>query len=299
MIQYNLHPSFQNWNKPGERKKVAQYVPPEGLEIIYDKVPATDPVREIEVKIFRPKDAGLEKLPVIMDVHGGGFTAGSYENDNNRATHLAMNVPAVVVAVNYRLVPEYCFPDPLMDCWVVWNWIHENAAEKLGGDPERMGLYGTSAGGCLCAGLAFYIRDHEGPEIKLNVLNTPVLGLEPLLSSEQMRYDSPIISEYKRAARVRKYCGGLYGQVPSYYAVPNVALDYSELPPTLVIAAEYDPLRDQSMQYVQKLQKDAIPVEFYLMPRCVHGFNAKQCDVTEWIGQGVVMSFRREFGIQN
>ena len=183
------------------------------------------------------------------------------------------------------------------DCLAVWNWLYENAAEKLGGDPERMGLYGTSAGGCLCAGMAFYIRDHGGPEIKLNVLNTPVLGLEPLLSAEQMRYDAPIVSGHKLADKVRLYCRDLNGQLPSYYAVPNVALDYSELPPTMVIAAEYDPLRGQSMQYVQNLQKDAIPVEFYLMPRCIHGFNAKACDVTEWIGQGVVMSFRREFGI--
>ncbi|MCI9155949.1 MAG: alpha/beta hydrolase [Lawsonibacter sp.] len=297
MIKYNLHPSFRDWNKPGENKKVAQYVPPEELEVIYDKISVPDPEREIEVKIFRPKNVGPEKLPIIMDVHGGGFVSGSYENDNNRVTNLALNVPSIVVALNYRLAPEYRFPEPLKDCLAVWNWLYENAAEKLGGDPERMGLYGTSAGGCLCAGMAFYIRDHGGPEIKLNVLNTPVLGLEPLLSAEQMRYDAPIVSGHKLADKVRLYCRDLNGQLPSYYAVPNVALDYSELPPTMVIAAEYDPLRDQSMQYVQNLQKDAIPVEFYLMPRCIHGFNAKACDVTEWIGQGVVMSFRREFGI--
>lgn len=294
MIRYRLHPSFRDWNKPGERQKNSAWQPPEGLETLYRAVPSREPGRKIEIKIFRPTGKEGEPLPIILDVHGGGFTRGTYEFDNKRCTFLAMGVPAVVVALNYRLAPEYRFPAALEDCLDVWNWMHEEGG-RLGGDPERMGLYGTSAGGCICAGMAFYIRDHGGPRIRLNALNTPVLGLGPTLSGEQMRYDAPIITGHDLASRVRLYCGDLNGQLPSYYAVPNVALDCSELPPTLVIAAEYDPLRDQSMEYVRKLQKDAIPVEFYLMPRCVHGFNNKDCDVSQWINEGTVLSFRREF----
>lgn len=298
MVPYNVHPCFRDAFKPPEaREKKLPYVKPDSLEVRFDTIHADAPERDIELKIYRPKTEPGVKLPVIMNVHGGGFTSGSYENDNGRATTLAMGVPAVVVSLNYRLAPEFRFPDPLMDCLAVWNWIYETAAEKLGGDPERMGLYGTSAGGCLCAGLAFYIRDHGGPEIKLNALNTPVLGLGPTLSAKQMRYGAPILKGDKLASKIRLYCNDLNGQTPSYYAVPNMACDYSELPPTLVVAAEFDPLRDQSMEYVQNLLKDAIPVELYLMPRCVHGFNAKACDVSDWLWRGVIMSFQQEFGL--
>lgn len=292
MLHYSLDPSFQDWDTEQAWKRVQHYEKPENLIVRYCRIPGPDPGQEIELKIYRPKTE--EKLPMIMNVHGGGFVSGSYENDNNRVTVLAMEIPAVVVSLNYRLAPEHVFPAALTDCYQVWNWMYENA-EELGGNKEKMGLCGCSAGGNLCAGLAFYIRDYGGPKISLNVLNTAALGIGPTLSAEQMRYDAPIISGQGLAEGIRTYMGGLKGQVPSYYGVPNMAFDYSGLPPTLVITAEYDPLRDESFRYVENLMKDAIPVEFYLIPRAIHGFNAMKCDLTDWVNRGIVMSFKREF----
>lgn len=292
MLHYNFDPIYTTWQDPEVMKGLHKFTKPDGMEIVDQVVPGPNEGQDIEVRIYKPESN--DKLPMIMNIHGGGFTTGSYENDNNRVIYLSMHIPAIFVSLNYRLAPEHVFPDAIEDCYAVWNWMYE-AADKIGGDKNKMGLFGTSAGGNLCAGLAFYVRDHGGPKISLNALNVPALGIGPSLSGEQMRFDAPVISGQGLAEGIRTYIGGLNGMLPSYYAVPNVALDFSGLPPTLIVAAEYDPLRDESMVYAQKLMKDAIPIELYLMPRVGHGFDAVQAPMTDWIHDGVVRAFKREF----
>lgn len=292
MLYGSLDSTFTNWEQPEFWEELRKYNPPDNMKIIYQSIPGLESGSQIELKIYKPNSES--PLPLVMNIHGGGFVSGSYENDNNRATNLALGIPAIVVSLNYRLAPTYTYIDALSDCYQTWLWMNHNAL-SLGAIPEKMGLHGTSAGANLCAGLAFYIRDHGGPKIALNALTTPVLGLGPHTSAEQMRFDGPIIKGLGLADNVRLYCGGLDGCLPSYYAVPNVARDFSGLPPTLVIAAEFDSLRDESTEYVLHLQKDAIPVEYYLMPRAIHGFTAVQCPMTHWIEVGMCYSFSREF----
>ncbi len=298
MSRLHIHPEYQITMEPDPQKRwkvMRAYEKPDTISIEDLIVPAQGDIPDIEVRVYIPN--GADRAPMIMNVHGGGFVTGSYESDNNRCTYLAEHIPAVVVSLNYRLAPAYAFPAPLMDCWRVWNWMYENA-ERLHGDPEHMGLFGTSAGGNLCAGLAFYNRDHNGPSIALNALNVPAVGLGPTLSAEQMRYEAPVLIGDKLSSGIYTYLGGRTGERPSYYAVPNLAEDFSELPPTLVIVAEYDPLRDYGMEYVRHLQKDWVPVELYLMPRVGHGFDAvNNASMTRWIRDGLVLSFQREFGM--
>lgn len=276
------------------RKILTNFKKPEGL-IMYDSVvPGADGAPDIPVRIY--KKEGVTHAPVVMNVHGGGFVAGDLNNDNNRAAYLAMNVPCIVVSVQYRLSPASIFPDALMDCFTVWNWIYKNA-EEFGGDKDKMGLFGTSAGGNLCAGLAFYIRDKGGPRIALNALNVPAVGIGPTLSAEQMRFGAPVLSGDNLSSAFKVYLGGFDGTRPSYYAVPNFSFDFSGLPPTLVIVGEYDPLRDDGLYYVQQLLKDAVPCELYMMPRVGHGFDMVNAPMTKWIRDGLCASFRREFGM--
>lgn len=123
-MQYNLDPSFQDWDTPEAFERIKEYHKPNDLDISYRTIPGVEPDTEIEIKIYRPQID--RKLPMIMNVHGGGFVAGSYENDNNRVTYLAIHIPAVVVSLNYRLAPEHVFPAALKDCLQVWNWMFEH-----------------------------------------------------------------------------------------------------------------------------------------------------------------------------
>ncbi|WP_434310346.1 alpha/beta hydrolase [Hominifimenecus sp. rT4P-3] len=293
MLYGKMNPRFIY--TPEVMKEIAVYHKPDGLEVTETTIPGVEEGTVIEIKIYRPESE--TPLPMIMNIHGGGFVAGTYNNDNNRATYLAVHVPAVVVSLNYRLAPKYTYKEAIADCYQTWNWMYDHA-EELGGIKEKMGLHGTSAGGNLCAGLAFYIRDHGGPKISLNALNCACLGIHTTHSAEQMRFEDVLVKGDGMADNVRLYCGGLNGQLPSYYAVPNVAQDFSGLPPTLVIAAEFDSLRDDSWEYVRHLQLDAIPVEFYIIPRSAHGFTAVSCKLTTWVEDGMVMSFQREFGME-
>lgn len=298
MSNLNIHPHYQITmdTDPARRQApMRRYCKPDTIDIEDTLVPGDQDSPDIPVRIYRPK--GVSGAPMVMNVHGGGFVTGSYENDNNRASYLAEHIPAVVVSLNYRLLPDHPFPAPLMDCVRVYRWMYDHG-EELGGDKERMGLFGTSAGGNLCAGLAFYLRDHGGPRIALNALNVPVVGMGPTLSAEQLRYDAPVLKGDNLSKWVSLYLGGCNGERPSYYAVPNLADDFSQLPPTLVVTAEYDPLRDYSLDYVRALQKDHVPVELYLMPRVGHGFDGVYwAPMSKWIKDGIVMSFQREFGL--
>ncbi|MDF2676149.1 MAG: Alpha/beta hydrolase fold-3 domain protein [Bacillota bacterium] len=296
-MKLNIHPHYEvlTSTKIEEvRDIITKFDKPNGIEIYDTKVLGLNGAPEISVRIYK-KEGIIEKRPIIMDVHGGGFVAGNLDFDNNRATYLAMNIPAIVVSVDYRLSPENIFPAALEDCYAVWNWIYE-IAEFLGGDKDRMGLFGTSAGGNLCAGLAFYVRDKGGPKISLNALNVPAIGLGPTLSAEQMRYGAPVLSGDNLSSAIKTYLGGFNGNRPSYYAVPNFADDFSGLPPTFVIVGEYDPLRDYGLEYVNHLLKDAVPCELYMMPRVGHGFDMiNDAPMTKWIRDGLCMSFQREF----
>ncbi len=300
-MKIQLHPHYKVFESADMKKAqelLRVFHKPEGLSIEDRTVPGINGAPDIEIRIFKPDhEPEDEPLPMIMDIHGGGFTSGDYDMDSNRIAYLAMNIPALVVALNYRLAPEHIFPAALDDCRAVWQWMYDHA-EKMGGDRERMGLFGTSAGGNLCAGLAFYIRDHGGPKISFNAMNVPAIGFGPTLSAEQMRYGAPVLCGDNLSSAFVEYVGGFNGQIPSYYAIPNLAIDYSNLPPSLIIVAEYDPLRDEGLKYARSLMKDAVPVELYMMPRVGHGFDAvNDAPMTRWIRDGLVLSFQREFGM--
>ena len=300
-MKYNIHPDYQITDQiPLEvsQELLRRCIIPDEIEIQEMSIPGADTGVELKSYLYLPKGA-KGSLPLVLDIHGGGFTGGDALMDRNRDIHLALNVPCIVLAINYRLAPQYTYPTPLMDCRSAWQWLFENGA-ALGGDPGRMGLFGTSAGGNLCAGLAFYIRDHGGPKISLNAINVPALSMGTSLSKDQMRYDAPVLADAKGHNSFQTYLGNINGQMPPYYAVPNVALDFVGLPPTFIVAAEYDPLREDAMEYARNLRAADVPVELYLMPRVGHGFGmVADAPMTKWIWQGLALSFRREFGIES
>src|SRR5262249_34672642 len=125
----------------------------------------------VPVRIYRPSDAPA--LPVVVYLHGGGWTIGSVEHFDPIVRQLANASGAIVVSVDYRLAPEPPYPTPLADCWHAVQWVAAHAAE-FGGDPTRIAVAGDSAGGNLAAVCALLARDAGGPELALQVLVYPV-----------------------------------------------------------------------------------------------------------------------------
>ena len=108
--------------------------------------------RAIEVVVVTPTERAAPR-PAVLSLHGGGMCAGTAQLETQPAGRLARELGAVVVSPNYRLAPENPFPAGLDDCMATLQWMVEHA-DELGIDPDRIAVYGTSAGGGLAAAVA-------------------------------------------------------------------------------------------------------------------------------------------------
>ncbi len=135
------------------------------------------------------------------------------------------------------------------------------------------------------------------PKIAMTVLNCPILDIRPSISKIQFA-DGPTIKGSTMSATMKDLMGDVNVSSPSYYQLPNFCPDLVGLPPMVVIAAEYDPLRDEAIEFAFRLLKSGVPTELYSLPRVVHGYAVLGAPLTEWMHDGVCASFRREFGIR-
>lgn len=266
----------------------------EGTTLRDIQIPGTQEGQTLKLRVITP--AGIQiPSPVILDIHGGGFISGSVDIDNYRNISLAEAAPCIVVSVEYRLASrELPFPAQLMDCRTAYLWLREHGAE-IGADPARVGVHGTSAGGNLAAALALLLRDRGEVQPSLTVLNCPDLDMKVTTSKEQ----------FGQLGKVKDFChsnSAIYtsadGSPLSYYAMPARCPDLSGLNPHMVVTAEYDPLRDEGMEYAMRLLHDRVPCETLQAPRVTHGFCVMDRPLTRWVHRGIAASFRREFGME-
>ncbi|GAA3566991.1 alpha/beta hydrolase [Amycolatopsis ultiminotia] len=225
------------------------------------------------LRVYRPEHR--TNRGVVYHVHGGGFILGDLETDHLRTLEIAREVGSVVVAVEYRLAPEWPFPTPVEDVYCGLAWLHERAA-ALDVDPSLVVLHGVSAGGALAASTALLARDRNGPPICFQFLKSPVLD-DRLATASSIRFtDTPALHRRDAELCWSAYLGPLgrgTGAVPPY-AAPARANDLTGLPRTYVSVAEFDPLRDEGIDYARALLAAGVPVEVHLFPGTYHGSGA-------------------------
>ena len=230
--------------------------------------PPGDP--DVAVRVYAPK-ARVAGVPGILYIHGGGFVTGSIETEHANAARLAQSLGVVVVSVEYRLAPEHPFPAALEDCYAALVWLHKESA-ALGVDSERIAINGGSAGGGLAAGLALLARDRGGPAICFQYLGIPELDDRLETPSMQRFHDTPMWSRPQAERSWKWYLGDAYGSADvSPYAAPARATDVAGLPPAYISTMEFDPLRDEGIQYALKLLAAGVSVELHSYPGTFHG----------------------------
>jgi acetyl esterase/lipase len=235
-----------------------------GLVIDDRQVPGPRPV---PVRCYVPE--GRRTRPALLHIHGGGFVVGSIDSEHPACVDMARQLDAVVVSVEYRLAPEHPFPAGLDDCFDALVWLHGSAAE-LGVDPDRIAVYGASAGGGLAAGLALLARDRGGPPLCFQFLGIPELD-DRLATPSMTRFvDTPLWNRPAAELSWRYYLGDSPGEV-SPYAAPARATDLAGLPPAYVSTMEFDPLRDEGIAYAAALLAAGVPVELHQFPGTFHG----------------------------
>lgn len=298
---YENHVAMMLNTDSGERndmktlqEKIKQYRLGPGTIIKDLEIPGTEPDCTLKLRFIIP--SGLPKgCGILLNIHGGGFCTGSIDIDNYRAISIAELTPCIVASIEYRLVTkELRFPSPLQDCYAAYSWLQDHAAD-LGADPQKIALHGTSAGGCLAEGLALYLRDKGEQAPVLTILNCPVLTPETTVS--KLQFGELIPFDKYRESMEAAYTG-LDGNVPSYYAMPLQCRDIRGLGPQMVIVAEYDPLRDEGLEYANRLLKHGVPCEIICAPRVTHGFCVVDHPLTHLIHRSVAGALRREFHME-
>ncbi|WP_062205228.1 alpha/beta hydrolase [Streptomyces sp. NBRC 109706] len=223
---------------------------------------------KVPLRIYRP--AGVSgPLPAVLSLHGGGFVLGTWDVDHDGNLRFCRELPAVVVAVDYRLAPEHPFPAALDDCHAALRWLADHAGE-LGVDPGRIGVWGDSAGAGLAAGLALLVRDAGGPALRFLHLHSPALD-DRLTTESAVRFtDTPVWNRRNARLSWERYLGAGRAEVPPY-AAPARADDLTGLPPTFVAVMEFDPLRDEGLAFAEALTESGVPTELRFYPGTFHG----------------------------
>jgi acetyl esterase len=216
------------------------------------------------------------RLPVVLNVHGGGWCQGTPEQSEWLASTVAVKLAAVVVSPSYRLAPEQPYPAAVDDVSAALAWVAEHVAE-YGGDPTRLAVMGDSAGGNLAAVLALRSREDPAlPRIKAQVLIYPAVEMYETFPSEDEFADGPLLTKAGMKRFAHFYMGDSYG-VEDWTASPIRAVVSLErglagLPPALVISAGVDPLRDNSRRYAAALREAGVAVEEHEFAAAIHGF---------------------------
>jgi acetyl esterase len=227
------------------------------------------PGRRLTLRVHRPKNAG-RKLPLIVSFHGGGFLGGTAAQNDWLNSHLAARCPAVVVAVEYRLAPEHPLPEPVEDGYDTLAQLVADA-EAWAIDPAAVAVMGESAGGLIAALVALRARK-EGPQLAAQVLNYPATDWTDTATdypSVAANADNPTLPLSKlRAARKLSLPPG----VDPHSMSPLLFESLADLPATLVVTAELDPVSDHGRLYAERLREDGTDARVSCYPSATHTF---------------------------
>jgi acetyl esterase len=217
----------------------------------------------IRARLYRPKDAD----GTILFIHGGGWVVGSLDTHDGPARALANAAAANVLSIEYRKGPEHPFPAAVEDVKAALNWLMADGA-GMGLDTSRIILCGESAGGTLAAALARHARSRRIPLAGAALVYPPT---DAAMGSTSYR---DFASGYYLLADAmvwfyRHYLPPDHAAHPD--ASPVLATDLAGLPPTYIVTAEFDPLRDEGRAYASRLIEAGNDVTYREVKGGVHG----------------------------
>lgn len=221
---------------------------------------------QLKARVYRPEGEG--PFPTVVFFHGGGWVIGDLDTHDNMARNLCRGSAAVVVSVDYRLAPEHPFPAAVDDALASARWIAEHL-EEFGGDP-RFGIAGDSAGGNLSAVVAQMLRD----------AGTPLAGQLLIYPAVDAKGEYPSRVENAKGYFLEKetmdwfygHYAGAWEDATDPRLSPLYGADLSALPPTLIVTAEFDPLRDEGEAYGEALRSAGVETEVRRYDGMIHGF---------------------------
>jgi acetyl esterase len=221
----------------------------------------------LAMRLYRPA-AGV--LPMALFLHGGGWTLNDLDTHDRLCRLIARRSRWLVAALDFRRAPEHRHPAALEDAHLAYRWLLDNAV-SIEGDASRVAVLGESSGGTTAACLTHLLRDLGAPMPVYQILAYPITDMHGRWPSHEERGTGYTLDlEFTRWS-VNNYVSAA-GDSKDGYLFPLTAPDLSGLAPTLIMTAEFDPLRDEGIAYAQRLKAAGVVVEHIHVGDQMHGF---------------------------
>jgi acetyl esterase len=227
------------------------------------------PAGEIPARVYAPR-AGGPPLPAVLYFHGGGWVQGDLETHHGICARLAKHAGALVVAVDYRLAPEHKFPAAVEDCVAAYRWLRARGGE-LGADPARVAVAGDSAGGNLAAVVSQLAAAGGTPVPTCQALIYPAVDFSLDTDSHRDLADGHVIPRDRIVWYSEHYLQSEADKA-DLRASPLRAPSLARQPPSLIVTAGFDPLRDEGRAYGDRLREAGVDVVYHEYPGQIHAF---------------------------
>jgi acetyl esterase len=207
---------------------------------------------------------------LLVYFHGGGWVIGSLDSHDNLCRFLAARADVRVLSVDYRLAPEAPFPAAVQDADAAFGWAVEHAGE-LGADAGLVGVGGDSAGGNLAAVVSLQAARAGGPRPAFALLIYPAVDMSRRRRSRELFADGFFLTDARMTWFERHYLGGWADRADPRLS-PLLAAEVSGMPPTHLVTAGFDPLRDEGEEFAARLAAAGVPVTLRRQEAQIHGF---------------------------
>lgn len=238
---------------------------------IEDQVIPVGPKGKVPIRIVRPKGI-MEKLPVVIYFHGGGWVLGNQETHDRLIREIANGANAAVVFVNITPSPEAKFPIALEEAYAATKYIAENG-NNINLDPSRIAVAGDSVGGNMATVVTMMAKERMGPDITFQLLFYPVTDSSFYTSSYKQ-----FATDYYLTREAMKWFWDNYlpdkQKRKDSKASPLRATleELNGLPEAMIINGEFDVLRDEGEAYAHKLNDAGVKVTAVRYLGTIHDF---------------------------
>jgi acetyl esterase len=213
---------------------------------------------------------GSAPFPVLVYLHGGGWSIGDCASHAKLTRQLCIGAGAVVVSVDYRLAPENPYPAPLDDCVAAVRWVRENAG-RLGGDAARMAIGGDSAGGNLSAAVSIELRRELS--LRAALLIYGAFDVHGALDDYEIYAPpggDPVLPRSSMQLMIDSYLRG--GASPKDRRVSPLFADLSGFPPSILLCGDADPLYGDTLHFHDALKRAGRESELHVYHGMPHAF---------------------------
>ena len=230
-------------------------------------IEAPGPHGAIPLRLYRPTAA--DRSPLLVWFHGGGGMAGSLDTHDAPLRQLAAATGWAVASVGYRMGPEDPYPAAHEDCFAATTFLAEGA-EGLGFDRARIVVGGDSIGGLFAATVSRLARDAGEPRLAGTVMLYPNTDLRPgRPHTSLIEEEGNVMTRASMAYENELYIPDVADR-ETELASPLLAGKLDDLPPTLLVLCERDPLRDEGEAYGERLAAAGVTLDLVRMDAMIH-----------------------------